>query len=36
MLSPSVWWDNTQIEDNGRYIHPDLVALCKEMGAAGY
>ena len=36
MLNASVWWDDIQIEDHGRYVHPDLVALCKEMGAAGY
>jgi leucyl aminopeptidase (aminopeptidase T) len=35
-LDPSVWLDETQIEDAGRYVHPDLVALCRAMGAAGY
>jgi len=35
-LSPSVWLDDVQIEDNGRYIHPELIALCREMGAPGY
>jgi hypothetical protein len=31
-----VWLDDVQIEENGRYIHPDLAALCREMGVAGY
>ena len=35
-LDPSVWLDETQIEDAGRYVHPDLVALCRAMGAVGY
>ncbi len=35
-LNPSVWLDDVQIEDNGRYIHPELAALCREMGMAGY
>ncbi len=35
-LKPSVWLDDTQIEDNGRYVHPDLVKLCEQMGAPGY
>jgi leucyl aminopeptidase (aminopeptidase T) len=36
ILNPSVWLDATQIEDTGRYIHRDLVALCQAMGAEGY
>ncbi|RME79150.1 MAG: hypothetical protein D6784_01165 [Chloroflexi bacterium] len=36
VLNPSVWLDDTQIEENGRYIHPELVALCRAMGAEGY
>jgi hypothetical protein len=28
--------DNTQIEENGRYIHPDLIDFCRRMGAPGY
>jgi leucyl aminopeptidase (aminopeptidase T) len=36
VLAPSVWLDNVQIEDNGRYIHPKLIEFCREMGAPGY
>lgn len=35
-LNPSVWLDDMQIEENGRYIHPELVELCRQMGAPGY
>jgi len=36
VLDASVWWDDIQIEEAGRYIHPDLVEFCKAMGAPGY
>lgn len=36
VLNPSVWLDDVQIEENGRYIHPDLVEFCRRMGAPGY
>ena len=36
LLNPSVWLDDDQIEENGRYIHPDLVDFCRRMGAPGY
>jgi leucyl aminopeptidase (aminopeptidase T) len=36
VLNPSVWLDDEQIEDAGRYIHPELVDLCRDMGAPGY
>jgi leucyl aminopeptidase (aminopeptidase T) len=36
VLSPSVWLDDLLIEDEGRYVHPELVALCRAMGAPGY
>jgi leucyl aminopeptidase (aminopeptidase T) len=36
VMNPSIWWDGVQIEDEGRYIHPQLVELCQAMGAAGY
>jgi leucyl aminopeptidase (aminopeptidase T) len=36
VLNPSVWLDDTQIEETGRYILPELVELCRAMGAAGY
>jgi leucyl aminopeptidase (aminopeptidase T) len=36
VLNASVWADSCQLEDEGVYIHPDLVVLCKEMGVPGY
>jgi leucyl aminopeptidase (aminopeptidase T) len=36
VLSPSVWLDELQIEEEGRYLYPDLIALCRDMGAPGY
>ena len=36
VLNPSVWLDDLQIEENGRYVHPDLVEFCRRMDAPGY
>ncbi|NIA24503.1 MAG: hypothetical protein GWP04_02925 [Gammaproteobacteria bacterium] len=36
VLSPSVWLDDVQIQDHGRYVHPELAELCRSMGATGY
>jgi leucyl aminopeptidase (aminopeptidase T) len=36
VLNPSVWLDELQIEEDGRYIHPALVELCRQMGMGGY
>jgi hypothetical protein len=36
VLDPSVWLDDMQIEEAGRYLHPELVALCRAMSAEGY
>ena len=36
VLNPSVWLDDLQIEEKGRYTVPELVSLCREMGAPGY
>jgi leucyl aminopeptidase (aminopeptidase T) len=36
VLNPSVWLDDVQIEETGRYVHPELVDLCRAMGAPGY
>jgi leucyl aminopeptidase (aminopeptidase T) len=36
MLYPSVWADDVQLEEGGRYVHPDLVQLCRELGVSGY
>jgi leucyl aminopeptidase (aminopeptidase T) len=34
--SISVWLDGEQIEDTGRYTHPELVAACQKLGVPGY
>jgi leucyl aminopeptidase (aminopeptidase T) len=36
VLNPSVWLDDLQIEQDGRYVHPELAELCRAMGAPGY
>jgi leucyl aminopeptidase (aminopeptidase T) len=36
VLNPSVYADGVPIEQEGVYVHPDLVAICKEMGVPGY
>ena len=36
VLNPSVWLDDMQIEEHGRYIHPSLMELCSQMGMQGY
>jgi hypothetical protein len=36
VLNPSVWLDEIQIEEAGGYVQPELVNLCRAMGAAGY
>jgi leucyl aminopeptidase (aminopeptidase T) len=36
VLNPSVWLDDLQIEETGRYIDPELIELCRRMGAPGY
>jgi leucyl aminopeptidase (aminopeptidase T) len=36
VLYPSVWADDVQLEDEGRYVHPELVELCRELGVPGY
>jgi leucyl aminopeptidase (aminopeptidase T) len=35
-LNPSVWLDGIEVEESGRYVHPDLASLCREMEVAGY
>jgi leucyl aminopeptidase (aminopeptidase T) len=36
VLNPSVWLDDVQIEETGRYTYPELKELCRAMGAPGY
>jgi len=35
-LNPSIWLDEIQIEAEGRYIHPDMVKFCQQLGVPGY
>lgn len=36
VLQPSVWADDVQLEEEGTYVHPELVELSRQLGAAGY
>ncbi len=36
VTSPSVWADGVQLEDQGVYVHPRLVELCRQMEVPGY
>ena len=36
ILKPTIVLDDTLIEQDGRYVHPRLVELCRKLGAPGY
>ncbi|GAB3417173.1 M29 family metallopeptidase [Flindersiella endophytica] len=36
LLNPSIYLDGEAIELDGRYVHPDLVEICRRLGVAGY
>ena len=36
ILKPTIVLDDQMIEQDGRYIHPQLVELCRKLGAPGY
>jgi hypothetical protein len=36
VLNPSIFLDGEAMEEGGRYVHPDVVAVCRELGVAGY
>ncbi|MGB9866772.1 MAG: aminopeptidase [Bacillota bacterium] len=36
VLNPTIYLDDTLLEKDGIYVHPEVVALCKELGAPGY
>ena len=36
VLESSVWFDDEQIEECGRYVHPEIADLCRELGVMGY
>jgi leucyl aminopeptidase (aminopeptidase T) len=36
VLEPTVWADDVQLEEEGKYIHPALVKLARQLGVPGY
>lgn len=36
LLNPSIYLDGEPIELDGRYVHADLVEICRRLGVAGY
>ncbi len=36
VLNPSIYLDGVAIEQEGVYVHPDLVQACRELGVPGY
>lgn len=36
MLNPTVLLDGVPLEVDGRYVHPDVVAACRDFGVPGY
>ena len=36
VLYPSVWADDVLLEEDGRYVHPDLIERCRKLDVAGY
>ena len=36
VLNPTLWVDKNMLEEEGEYVHPELVAICKKLGVSGY
>jgi leucyl aminopeptidase (aminopeptidase T) len=36
ILRPSLWADETRVQEDGFFVHPKLIPLCREMGVPGY
>ncbi len=36
IVSPTICFDDVVIEQDGRYVHPDIVRACRELGVPGY
>ncbi|MFE9855666.1 hypothetical protein [Streptomyces sp. NPDC005780] len=36
VLGPSIYLDGVAIEENGRYVHPELLGICRDLGVVGY
>lgn len=35
-LAPSIYVDGVALEEDGKYVHPELVEICRRLGADGY
>jgi leucyl aminopeptidase (aminopeptidase T) len=36
ILNPSIYLDGVAIEKEGRYVHPELVEICRRLNVPGY
>ena len=36
VAKPTIMIDGTVIEADGKYVDPELVEICRQMGVAGY
>lgn len=36
VLSPTIWLDDTALEEDGVYVHPELREICRSMAVPGY
>jgi leucyl aminopeptidase (aminopeptidase T) len=36
VLNPTIYLDGQPFEIDGRYVHPEIAAACRELGVAGY
>jgi leucyl aminopeptidase (aminopeptidase T) len=36
ILAPSIWAGEIQLEEEGKYVYPELVALCQRLQVVGY
>jgi leucyl aminopeptidase (aminopeptidase T) len=36
VLAPSIWADGVLMEQDGKYVHPELAALARQLGVEGY
>ena len=35
-IAPSIYVDDVAIEEDGKYVHPELVEICRRLGVDGY
>lgn len=36
VMQPSIWADDVQLEEDGKYVHPELAELARQLGVGGY